>query len=70
MHLEFKIITTLKCKLKGYSKYMRIFDPHATWVKNPFRQIEYELFFIMFFMIFCMSDCVTTRLVVVLRILE
>jgi hypothetical protein len=34
----------------------RIFDPRATWVKNPFRQIEYELFFIMIFMVFCMSD--------------
>jgi hypothetical protein len=29
-----------------------IFDPRATRVKNPFTQIEYELFFIMFFIIF------------------
>jgi hypothetical protein len=34
----------------------RIFDPCAMQVKNPFTQIEYELFFTMFFMIFCMSD--------------
>jgi hypothetical protein len=35
---------------------MRIFDLRATQVKNPFRQIEYELFFMMFFMNSCMSD--------------
>jgi hypothetical protein len=35
---------------------MRIFDLRATRVKNPFRQIEYELFFMMFFMNFSMSD--------------
>jgi hypothetical protein len=35
---------------------VKLFDPHATRVKNPFRQIEYGLFFIMFSMIFCMSD--------------
>jgi hypothetical protein len=36
--------------------YTRIFDPCATWVKNPLRQIEYEFIFITFFMNFCVSD--------------
>jgi hypothetical protein len=36
----------------------RIFDPRATRVKNPFTQIQYELFFTMIFMNFV---CLTLR---------
>jgi hypothetical protein len=35
---------------------VRIMWNITTRVKNPFGQIQYKLFFIMFFMNFCMSD--------------
>jgi hypothetical protein len=38
------------------SGFTRIFDLHAMQVKNPLTQIEYEFFFTMFFMNFCMFN--------------
>jgi hypothetical protein len=55
-HCIFLISSRWLGRSLGLFKLMRIFDPCATRVKNPFRQIEFKLFFVVFFMIYCMSD--------------